>query len=83
VGQYQAFLPPTSDSFDSRTESSYKGKAPRLQADQSDVREGDDLYCRSHYHWYGEEEKLECPRKKHPIYLHHIVCNKLTRNNGM
>ena len=64
--QYQAFPPPTFDSFDSHMESSCKGKEPRLPADPSNVRGGDDLHCRSRYHWYGEEEKLGCPRRTRP-----------------
>ena len=72
---FQVFLRPTFDSFDSHTESSYKGMAPQLLADPSNVQEGDDLYCRSHYHWYGVEEKWGSPHKKHPTCLHHIVCN--------
>ena len=72
--QYQVFLPPTFDSCGNRREYYYRGKVPLPPADLSNAQGADDLYCIFHYHLYDGGEKSECPRKTHPTYLHHIVC---------
>lgn len=46
---------------------------PLLQADPSNVQEADEMYYRCRSRWYGEEEKSEYPRKKHPTCLRHIA----------